>query len=149
MPAFSGQFDWKPGLIWNVGFISGNIPPQQIINPGGLHVCRALVDTGATTTCISKSVATALGIEPTGKVGMQTAGGAVDVNVFSVRMAFLFGKKAKESGESIGQVELIDTIIQAPEFDPGNNIYQALIGRDILKIGVLSMSYDGHFSFAY
>lgn len=149
MPAFSGQFNWKPGLIWNVGFISGSVAPQQIAEQGGLHVCPALVDTGATTTCIAKSVATALGLEPRGKAGMQTAGGAVDVNVYSVRMAFLFGEQSDSSGKKIGKGEIINTVIQAPEFEPGENTYQALIGRDILKMGVLSMSYDGHFSFAY
>ena len=149
MPAFSGQFDWTPGLIWDVAVVPDSIPSDKTGRPGRLHMCRALVDTGATSTCISKSVAAELGIEPTGKVDMQTAGGVVDVNVYSVRIGFPFGRKANQSGETTTQIQFINAIIQAPEFDPGNSNYRALIGRDILRIGVLSMSYDGHFSFAY
>ena len=37
-----------------------------------------------------------------------------------------------KSGKTVGQGELIDNIIQAPEFDQGSSGYQALIGRDIL-----------------
>ena len=35
------------------------------------------------------------------------------------------------------------------EFDAGDASFQALIGRDILRIGVLTQSPDGHFSFAF
>ena len=90
MPAFSGQFDWRAGPIWNVAFASGGIPVEEI-RDSDLHVCPALVDTGASATCVSRSVAAALGLEPAGKADMQTAGGAVDVNVYDIKMAFLFG----------------------------------------------------------
>ena len=45
-------------------------------------------------------------------------------------------------GEVLGQ-------IRAPEFEPGDNPFQALIGRDILSRGVLNLSFDGHYSFSY
>ena len=110
---------------------------------------RPVVDTGASTTCISASVAGALGLEPTGKVPMQTAGGSIDTNVYDVRMAFLLGTIPDKSGKPVGTGELIDRVIQAPEFDPGGNDYKALIGRDVLQMGVLTLSFDGHYSFSY
>ncbi|MCY3829058.1 MAG: aspartyl protease family protein [Rhodospirillaceae bacterium] len=147
MPAISGRFDWRTGLTWNIGFVAGGTPVTQIKN-GTLHVCPALVDTGASTTCISSEVAKALSLAPAGKTGLQTAGGAVDVNVYDVHVAFFLGGKTDEAGNKVGQLEFFSDI-QAPEFDPGGNHYKAIIGRDILKRGVLILSFDGHYSFSY
>ena len=148
MPAFSGQFNWRPGLIWTAGFISGDVALENI-RQGAMHVCDALVDTGASTTCISQDVVSALGLQPTGKAGMQTAGGSVDVNVFDIRMSFLFGGKEDRFGTVSRHGDLINDVIQAPEFDPGESSYKALIGRDFLRIGVLTLSFDGHYTFSY
>ena len=148
MPAFSGQFDWRAGPIWNVAFASGGIPVEEI-RDSDLHVCPALVDTGASATCVSRSVAAALGLEPAGKTDMQTAGGAVDVNVYDIKKAFLFGATPDNPGQAVRHIQFIDDVIRAPEFDPGDNRYRALIGRDILRIGVLSLSFDGHYTFGY
>ena len=69
MPAFSGWFDWKPGLIWQIGVVPGGLAEVAADGTlqGSMHACNALVDTGATTTCISRGVVTALGLKPTGK----------------------------------------------------------------------------------
>lgn len=76
MPAFSGRFDWDAGLIWQVGFVTGEAPP--------------------------------------------------DTDVVSV----------------IPNVRVL-------EFEPGHTTYSALIGRDILRNGVLTLSFDGHFSYSF
>ena len=141
MPAFSGQFNWNVGLIWQVGFMAGTVQSTRI------HVCPALVDTGATRTCIAKSVVEALQLQPISKTEMQTAGGLVAVNVYNVHVALVFSDKQKPDGSQSSQAQLTDT--QALEFDPGGTAYQGLIGRDILRLGVLNVSHDGHFSFAY
>ena len=80
---------------------------------------------------------------------MQTAGGAVDVNVYDIKMAFLFGATPDNPGRAVRHIQFIDDVIRAPEFDPGDSRYKALVGRDILRIGVLSLSFDGHYTFGY
>ena len=145
MSAFSGPFEWQVGLVWQVGFIAGNTLPEK----GILHSCKALVDTGASRTCIAKSVADELGLQATGKIDMQTAGGIIPTNIYDVHIVFIFPGKT-DSKEMIqqGRGHIVSST-RAPEFDPGDNPYQALLGRDILRLGVLNMSHDGHFSFSY
>ncbi|MDE2914260.1 MAG: retropepsin-like aspartic protease [Paracoccaceae bacterium] len=145
MPAFSGQFDWDIGLVWQVGFIAGNVLQS---NQGVLHMSPALVDTGASKTCISKSIAEELGLLPTGKIDMQTAGGIIAANVYEVQIAFVFANAPDSKFPASGEGQVVART-QVSEFDPGKNPYRAPIGRDILRLGVLSMSFDGHYSFSY
>ena len=114
-------------------------------------ICPVLVDTGASRTCIAKSVVSALGLQPIGKAEMQTAGGMVSVNAYDVHVAFIVGVQNNPDGSQSGQAQLTPqtTNTQALEFDPGENVYQGLIGRDILCQGVLTLSMDGHYSFSY
>lgn len=113
MPAFSGPFDWQLGLLWQVGFVADDQAPDQ----GILHICSALVDTGASQTCISRSIAEQLRLEPSGKVEMRTAGGLVSVNVYDVQFVFILGAKSDSQGNlAQGQGEVLGQI-RAPEFD--------------------------------
>ena len=145
MPAFAGQFDWRLGLIWQVGFVAA-----EARNPGQgiLHICPALVDTGASETCVSREVARELHLQPTGKIDMNTAGGVVAVNVYDVQLAILLGSRSDGEGNLMQEGELFGPV-RAPEFDPGDNPYKALIGRDVLHRGVLNLSFDAHYSFSY
>ena len=81
---------------------------------------------------------------------MRTAGGLVSVNVYDVQFVFILGAKKSDSQGNLaqGQGEVLGQI-RAPEFEPGDNPFQALIGRDILRRGVLNLSFDGHYSFSY
>ena len=145
MPAFSGQFSWQDGLIWQVGFLA--TADKELPQTDRIHLCPALVDTGASHTCISSSVADELRLEPKGKIAMQTARGIEAVNVYDVRPAIIIEMPDVE-GKSKGSVQVFNPIC-APEFDPGDNNYKALIGRDMLSQGVLTMSFDGHYTFAF
>ena len=146
MPAFSGQFEWQEGLIWQVGFLAAadKEPPQA----DRIHLCPALIDTGASHTCISSSVADELQLEPAGKIDMQTARGIQAVNIYDVRPAIILTEKPDLEGRSKGRIEVFSAI-RAPEFDPVDKNYKALIGRDILAQGVMTMSFDGHYTFSY
>ena len=148
MSAFSGQFDWASGLIWKVVFIPSNAERPEP-KPAHLHLCDALVDTGASQTSIAKSVAKELGLQPSGKTKLQTAGGSVNANIYDVKLGFLFPGRMDGAGSTATQIQVMDKVIRAPEFDPGSTQIQALIGRDVLSAGVLCLSYDGHFSFSY
>ena len=149
MSVFSGQFNWNEGLIWQVGFIDAAKKPNGAESK--LHICPVLVDTGASRTCVARSVIDALDLQPIGKVEMQTAGGLVSVNAYDVHVAFIVDFKQNPDGSHSGQAQLTPQTAntQALEFDPGKSIYQGLIGRDILRYGVLILSMDGHYSFSY
>ena len=113
-----------------------------------LQLHAALVDTGASATCITRSVADALALQPIGKIDMHTAGGLVSVNTYDVHVALLIGHGKNPDGSVAGEFAVLNNV-RALEFDAGDASYQALIGRDILRLGVLTQSPDGHFSFAF
>ena len=145
MPAFSGQFSWQDGLIWQTGFVAAD---KELPSSDRIHVCPALVDTGASHTCISQSVAKELQLEPAGKIDMQTARGIEAVNVYDVRPAIILTDMPDLKGKSKGAIQVFSPI-RSPEFDPADKNYKALVGRDILGQGVLTMSFDGHYTFSY
>ena len=146
MPSFSGQFSWDAGLVWQVAFISSDVDQPS---KHRLHLCDALVDTGADKTSITKSVADQLQLEPSGKIDLQTAGGLVSANVYDVKVGLLIPTGHDKVGNIQGEIQILENPIRAPEFYEGKSPYRALIGRDILSAGVLTLSPDGHYSFAY
>ena len=94
----------------------------------------ALIDTGATSTCISLEVAQRLQLNPIGMREMNSATHTVPVNVYLVDLFLPFGGTA-----------YVVKATQVMEFSPGQGLpYQILLGRDILCRGVLTMSFDGH-----
>lgn len=147
MSAFSGSFNWAEGLIWQVAIIASDADNPN--NLGRWHPCPALVDTGASGTLITKAVAQQLNLEPSGKTNLQTASGLVSVNVYEVKLGFLLPMNMDNDGNVQGQVQVMDKTIRSPEFDAGVSAYQVLVGRDILSQGVLTLSFDGHYSFSY
>ena len=148
MPVFSGSFEWESGLVWpQVGFAAGDEPLED--DPDDrLRLYAALVDTGASTTCISQPVADALDLQPIGRVDMHTAGGLVPVNMYDVHVALLIGHEKNPDGSVTSQFATLNNV-RTLEFDAGDAPYRALIGRDVLRIGVLTQSPDGHYSFAF
>lgn len=149
MPAFSGTFDWGAGLIWQVGFAAGTIAPGSIGASARPHVEAALVDTGASRTCIARPLAETLGLAPVGKTSMQTAGGRTAVNVYDLHVALLTDPEMNTGGSVSVKAQLFRNV-KALEFVIGDSSkYRALIGRDILRVGMLSLSADGHYSFAF
>ena len=67
-------------LISRVGIV------DAINSQKGLVVEQAIWDTGATSSCINKSIVTKLGLIPTGKVIVHTANGASMVSTYVVSL---------------------------------------------------------------
>lgn len=139
MPSLSGRFDPTIGVLINLGVAPGNTLGNLTI-PSTISVTTfpALVDTGASSTCISPSLATAIGVNPIGMRPMISATHSVPTNVYLVDLVVPFGANS-----------IILPSIQVMEFNAGTNApFQVLIGRDIICRGVFTMSFDGHFSFS-
>lgn len=120
-----------------------------MLKPDQLHPCDALVDTGATRTCIAKSVAESLDIKPIGKTKMQTASHSIiETNEYYIKLVLFFQSKTAADGSVQSNGLLLPSTLPVLEFEAGTSRYQALIGRDVLRGGLLTMSPDQHFSFA-
>lgn len=137
MPCLSGKFAPQVGPVIQVGVAPAGsttpvAPPQNAVR------YSALLDTGATHTCISPTVAAAVGLQPSGKTLMFSATQQkVAVNTYVVDLIlpfphFAFGLPG----------------LQVVEFAAGGpNQVELLIGRDIICRGSLTIGPGDHFTF--
>jgi hypothetical protein len=133
-----GQFDPKKGVEIEV-IVTPPARVDQGVEVPSLAVSRlALLDTGTTTTIIAPQVAQELGLQPTGRmrglVGTMQSGA---VETYRITLVLpMHGDAGVFSDLEVLEAPLDDGPIQV------------LLGLDILCRGVLTLSYDGHFTFS-
>ena len=146
MPCLSGDFNPAIGVIVQVVVVPGGQlgtikSQQQGAGNQQLTVnaptANGLMDTGADATCISEKLAKALNLKPTGKVQTVGVHGPEQVNQHSVDLLLQFGAHA------IGIPNL-----RVSEFKGISPNYDLLIGRDVICQGVLTMTFNGRFTFS-
>ena len=109
---------------------------------------RALVDTGAQSTCLTQAVAAAAGLKPIGKVPIQGVGGLHYHNNYLFHIGFVLADQGRNGAVEGGRLFLLDTPIQGAEFASGGG-FDVLLGMDIIGIGSLSVEGSGTFSFCF
>lgn len=138
MPCLSGRFDPAIGPIINVSVLQTGSLQQAGDQPTQIMAFPALIDTGASITCISANIAKTVGLTPVGMREMASATQSVPVNVYLVDILLPFGPTG-----------FLLQGTQVMEFSTdGNSPFQMLVGRDIICKGVLTLSFDGHLTFA-
>ena len=97
----------------------------------------ALIDTGASKTCVDETILTRLGINATGLISLGTAGGRTQRTLHPVKLAFPEFGFVVETG-SVVSVDLGGQIaVGLPLI--------ALVGRDILRYGHFFYAGSGAF----
>ena len=129
------------------------------IYSGQVHGCRALIDTGATTTCISRRLATILNFQPIGKVPVHGVAGIVHHNSYLFLIAFPFNLPPNvtlspgvqpSAGNVATQLHVLDKVLQGCEFDGGSSArFDVLLGMDVISTGSLVVQGNGTYSFAF
>lgn len=147
MPSLSLQYDPNVGPLIPVFIWAPNFKPpaQAQISPGDAlkmqqHV--ALIDTGASCTCVSQKVIQAAGLQPSGKQLASHAHGSVPTNAYQFQVVFAF-PQAAPIPSGVMQAQLIAFPVNGIEFIPPSGLFDVLLGRDVLCRGVFSMSFDG------
>lgn len=136
MPCLSGRFDPNIGPIINIVVLpAGTLSPSF---SGQINAFPALIDTGATSTCISQSVVQAINLQPIGMRPMISATHSVPTNLYFVDLLLPFGA----AGYAIANTQVMEFVLQ------GGGPFQMLVGRDIICRGALTLSFDGHFTFS-
>jgi hypothetical protein len=107
----------------------------------------ALLDTGASVTCISKNVVQNLGLQPSGKTQMSGSTGANTVDQYAFVVGFMFGAQQTAAGTYSGQLNA--HLVQGCEFVHHGFGFDVLIGRDILCKGSFTLTFDGHYALAF
>ena len=96
---------------------------------------RALIDTGANCSCISKDVIDALGLMPIGKVPMRSASHLIEADQYIVDLGVvLTGHTLEHSGMIVIECAQIDE-------------YEVILGMDVIMAGSLQVTFDGRFVF--
>lgn len=108
-------------------------PDVRDASAGGVAGCMALVDTGASHSCISADVATRAGIVPDGEIKINTPS-HTDAKTKTYTATFL----VPSIGLAVPGVMLADAIF------PTESPYQALLGRDILCRGTFHLDFAGN-----
>ena len=144
MPAVSGDYDPDVGIPLQVEILAGGAvrATRRDEDAGNdLTVSSAqalgLVDTGASKTSISQRLAGSLGLRPSGKTPVQGVTGTMQVNSYAVDLMPGFGAHSA----------VIENL-EVCALDPGQARFDMLIGRDVLRQGVLTMDFAGRFTFS-
>ena len=141
MPNISGNFDKRKGIIIEIEVAAAGSFGSITKGQKDLKVVRlpALVDTGATNTCLSPAIIKELEIAAVGKTEVLAASGIHPTNIYRVDLMLMYGPH-----------RLLQPDIQVTKFNaPRNSPVQALLGLDILGEGVLTVSFDGHFTLSH
>jgi hypothetical protein len=152
MPCLAGNYNPAVGVILQVAIL----PPSQLTavrtqhqpsTPQNLTMFAGLLDTGASVTCISKNVVQTIGLQPSGKTNMSGSTGQGVVDQYTFVVGLLFGAQQAPTGAISGQLQA--HLVQGCEFTSHGFGFDVLIGRDILCKGILSISFDGHYTLSF
>jgi hypothetical protein len=124
------------------------INPFHIEQPARLHVLNALVDTGAQSTCITKSAATRLGLTPIGAIPIQGVSGRSLHNNYLFKMGFSL-TQTDEVGVVTSNLHFLNQPIEGVEFHSGSSDFDVLLGMNVLSVGDLTITRDGRFKFSF
>lgn len=99
----------------------------------------ALVDTGARRTCITGAIVDALMVAPSREgFRMNTAAGLYPTSLYDLRVAVFDDEAQKWSGP---------TSVAAPRIHDLAGEFDAVLGRDVLQNGDLSLERSGAYQF--
>jgi len=149
MPSFTGSYNPSVGPLTQVCIVpysdSANVPRKFVEE--SLYFFAALIDTGASTTCLSQKVVDTLKMEPVGQAPMMGATGQKTVNQYAFQVGFVHGQQQMSDGTFNGHMATVPT--QGMQFDAGGSAFEVLLGRDVLCQGLFTMSFDGHWCFSF
>jgi predicted aspartyl protease len=100
--------------------------------------CMALIDTGATNTCISADLAKEMNLQHDGLSDMITAGGIAQSKLYLVDLILNF----VDHHVPIESLRVSEVVL------PKESDFHVILGMDVILRGHMSISRDSHFLFA-
>jgi hypothetical protein len=107
MPLVSGNYNPAAGVLLPVAILpQSQLAELQSKGPGALNITTfsALIDTGASVTCISSNVIKTLGLQPSGKTVMSGSTGQNTVDQYAFVVGFMFSVQQNPTGTFSGQI---------------------------------------------
>ena len=134
MFSHSGTWDAGTGPLVEVGLFSG---PPGWQSPQEIPRFRALIDTGAEETCVSRTATASLGIRdnPIGLRSVVSPSGRARLNVYEIHLVFFITSTVTQ----ILEMEVAETKTDSHDWD-------VLLGRDVLSRAMFTMDFGGRFA---
>jgi hypothetical protein len=157
MPVAWARHD-KRQIFLNVAIVDAAV--MQSVQGGvalipHVEMFKALIDTGATSTCITRETAAKISLTPVGKVAVQGVAGIQHHNNYLFYVGFLVQlgpgsivPAGIPANASAGELHLMPTPIQGAEINSGG-AFDVLLGMDVISTGSLKIEGDGTFSWAW
>lgn len=120
----------------------------------GVHPFMALIDTGATSTMVTRRLARVLDLQPATKLPYRNKDGLIWTTAYLFHVVFFGGivplaGDSPEDGESrVSNTHVLKKIITGGEIDDQDS-FDVLLGMDVITTGNLTISMDGTFGFAF
>ena len=120
-----------------------DILSQNLLEKSAQYPAKALIDTGATSSCISNNLAQKLKLNPIAKSEMKTASGECKTNVYEVILLIPKHEVKLKEGKvtSANLVDITEFHVKAMEIAE-NLAFDVIIGMDIIQRGSLYISND-------
>jgi len=123
--------------------MAGNDPEEPLMY-------KALVDTGASSTCITKKVADDLGLSPIGQVPIMGVSGKSYHNNYLFYVGFTIQVVDPENpSQNTMRMHMANKAIQGVELALQGDQFDVLLGMDILSTGSLAIEGNGTYSFSF
>ena len=150
MPCLSVSFVPAVGPLLQLAILPPGFEPPAPSNPVGqpgspvsLKRYMALLDMGASCTCISAKVISDCSLTPVGKQPVGGVHGHQPTNLYQFRVGVVFSQAPLPSG--IVSASIVAFPVTGAEFVPPTpGIFDVLLGRDVICRGSLALSFDGH-----
>ena len=147
MSCISGKYEPAVGILLQVAILKESPVENGMPATPELRLDQALVDTGASCTCISQKVASEVDLQPLGKEPMNTPGGEVAQNTYQFFVGFIISPKQEPTGVFTGNIALHS--VKGAEFQNDGMEFDVLLGRDVICKGGLTLSFDGHYMLSF
>jgi hypothetical protein len=134
--------------VFDAGVVE-RISTSSVGDDFNLHIFSALLDTGAQSTCITRSAAERVGLMPIGKVPIRGVSGLQYHNNYLFKVGFAFGTVAETHGVHDPKVHVFAKPIEGAELNFSSSKFDVLLGMDIISMGSLKIDGDGSFSFCF
>ena len=150
MPCISGNYSPTVGPLAPVAIMRLPAEPESGASAGErtrLSIFQALIDTGATSTCITRKVVDEAGLVAVGKTMMAGTTGDMEVEQYAFGVGFVLSPQQHPSGEVSGNLAVQN--VKGCLFRDHNAAFDVLLGRDIICAGSFSLSFDGHYILSF
>lgn len=120
----------------------------------GARSWRALIDTGATSTMVTRGLASALDLQPATKLPYRNKDGLIWTTAYLFHVAFFgprlsLGHESPEDGESlVDRLRVLKKVITGGEIEDQGS-FDVLLGMDVITTGQLTIKADGTFDFVF